>query len=94
MEWRRIRDVFADTFYSIWGSNEINVEDAIQGQLGNCWLIVAAMSLAENPARIQDIFQIKKKNSVGVYSSKMYLLGMPVSVIIDDYLPIDANKDH
>jgi len=33
----------------MWGTSSINPEDAIQGQLGNCWLIVAAMSIAENP---------------------------------------------
>lgn len=56
LEWRRILDVFADNFYSMWGNGKIDVEDAIQGQLGDCWLVVAAMSIAENAQRIRDIF--------------------------------------
>jgi len=26
---------------------------------------------------------------VGVYAAKMWLLGMPTSIVIDDYLPLD-----
>ena len=46
------------------------------------------MSIAEDPERIRDIFQVDQKNSVGVYAAKMWLLGMPTSVVIDDYLPL------
>lgn len=93
MSWKRIKDVFAESYFSLWGSRKINPEDAIQGQLGNCWLIVAAMSIAEDPQRIKDIFQVEQKNSAGVYAAKMWLLGMPTSVVIDDYLPLDKYGD-
>lgn len=94
LSWKRIKDVFAESYYTLWGNGNINPEDAIQGQLGNCWLIVAAMSIAEDPRRIRDIFQIDEKNSVGVYAAKMWLLGMPTSVVIDDYLPLDRYSEN
>ena len=40
---------YGDESFSLWGDEKINPKDAIQGQLGNCWLISAAMSIAEDP---------------------------------------------
>ena len=88
IEWKRIKSVFADEQYSMWGSKGLSPADAIQGELGNCWLVTAAMSTAEKPERVYDIFDIQTKNSAGIYSTKMWLLGMPVSVVIDDHLPL------
>ena len=74
----------------MWGTDGVAKDsDAIQGQLGNCWLIVAAASIAEDPSRIYDIVEIEDKNSVGIYATSMYLLGMPITVIVDDYLPVE-----
>ena len=69
--------------------DEAKYEQALQGELGNCWLVVAAASIAEDPDRIHDIVEIDVKNSVGIYATSMYLLGMPITVIVDDYLPIE-----
>ena len=30
-------------------------------------------------------------NSQGVYAVKMYALGVPITVVVDDYLPSNAN---
>lgn len=54
---------------------------------------MAAVSLAEEPARIKDIFLVDQKNSAGVYAATMYLLGMPITVTVDDYLPLDKHKN-
>ena len=56
--WERISEVFADPKYSMWGDNEIEADDAIQGGMGDCWLLTAAMALATDPNRIKDIFKI------------------------------------
>ena len=45
--------------------------------------------MAENPDRIHELFEIEQKNSVGVYAAQMWLLGMPITVVVDDYLPLD-----
>ena len=90
----RIKDVYADSKYSMWGENGVaEPADAIQGNLGNCWLVVAAMSIAEDPDRIYDIFEIKEKNSFGMYATQMWLLGMPITVTIDDYLPVEKTDN-
>jgi hypothetical protein len=48
IEWSRIKNKFGSDSYSMWGREQIRPEDAIQGQIGNCWLISAAMSIAES----------------------------------------------
>ena len=49
------------------------------------------MSIAEDPERIKDLFLVDEKNSVGVYAATMYQLGMPVTVVVDDYLPLTSD---
>lgn len=89
IEWTRISNRFWTEDYSMWGENNIEPDDSIQGQLGNCWLHVAGISIAEQPDRIRDLFLVDEKNSAGVYAATMYLLGMPITVVIDDYLPLE-----
>ena len=45
-------------------------------------------ALAEKPERVWKLFGTKKMNSAGIYSINMYDLGVPVSVVIDDYIPV------
>ena len=90
LDWLRIKDAYSNSEYSMFGpDDEAYYEQALQGELGNCWLVVAAASIAEEPDRIHDIVEIDVKNSVGIYATSMYLLGMPITVIVDDYLPIE-----
>lgn len=72
----------------MWGEKGIEPKDAIQGQMGNCWLIVSAISMAENVSRVREMFEIQKRNSASIYAATMYLLDMPLTVVIDDYLPL------
>jgi len=72
----------------MWGSKDIRPEDAIQGEIGNCWMIAAAMSLAENGARLTDFFMVDDKNSASTYAANLYLLGTPITVVIDDFVPL------
>lgn len=77
--------------YSLFKNNlqtSIGIEDTIQGQLGDCWLLSMMASIAEFPDRIFNMFDTKSYNSKGVYSIKMYDMGVPISVVIDDFLPI------
>ena len=90
IDWIRISEEFKRSEFTLWGDNGIRPEDAIQGQLGNCWLVSSAMSIAEVPERLKNIFLIDKKNSANVYAVKMYALGVPVTVTIDDYVPLET----
>lgn len=77
----------------MWGREQIRPEDAIQGTIGNCWLISAAMSIAEQEDRLKSIFKINEINSAGVYAAQLYLLGVPITVVIDDYLPLQKQSE-
>lgn len=47
-------------------------------------------SVAEFPERIYNMFDTKAYNTKGTYSIKMYEMGVPISVVIDDFLPINT----
>jgi len=53
-------------------------------------LIAALSAVAEVPGRIENVF-LNEKNELsqnGIYGLNMYTLGMPHTVLIDDYLPL------
>ena len=93
IEWKRLKDVFSDDKYSMWGSKGISFADPMQGQMGNCWLIAAASVSAQEPERIKEIFEIEHLNEAGVYAVQLYIMGIPVTVTVDDYLPFHKNTD-
>ena len=91
--WERISEYLsAKDGYSLWGSNDIESSDAIQGQLGNCWLVTAAMSIAKQPGRLKEIFKVQELNDAGVYALDLWLLGMPITVLLDDKLPLNKES--
>ena len=85
VDWNRLSDVFDTDIYSLWGSNGISAADVIQGGIGNCWLQAAAASVAQDPARIEKLFEIKTLNTAGVYALNMYVMGIPGTVSVDDH---------
>ena len=66
----------------------ISYDDINQGALGNCWALSAASAVAEKPERMmaQFINTENVQNKAGIYGMNMYALGVPTSVVIDDYL--------
>ena len=42
--------------------------------------------VANDPERIKKLFEIEKLNKAGVYAVQMYVMGIPVTVTVDDYL--------
>ena len=64
-----------------------------QGGLGDCWLLAAIAALAEYPGFIEKyVFLNEKEGSnnrqYGVYAVRIYPLGMPVTIYVDDFLPV------
>lgn len=87
IEWQRISDVYPG--HSLWGDQGIRPEDIIQGSLGNCWLKTAFSSVAEWPGRVEKIF-LNVDNELspnGIYGMTFYSLGVPHTVVVDDYVP-------
>jgi len=62
--------------------------DVRQGSVGNCWFLSAIAALSEEPGRIESVFVTKEKSPNGIYAVNFYTLGVPHTIIIDDYLPI------
>ena len=48
----------------------------------------AAAALAEEKGRLESIFLNTEVNANGVYAVNFYTLGVPHTVIVDDYLPL------
>lgn len=87
--WRRASEVYPDR--TLWGPNDVLPIDTAQGDLGNCWLIAAMSAFAEYPSRVHDIFHNDEANQSGLYGVNLYVLGTPITVWIDDYLPFVLN---
>jgi hypothetical protein len=95
--WKKMSVHFpATSGYKIFENNaqtSINIDDTIQGYLGNCWMLSSMAAIAEVPARIWRMFDTKTYNAKGIYSIRMYELGAPISVVIDDWLPTSSTQN-
>ena len=80
--WKKMSEHFpAASGYKIFENNaqtSINIDDTIQGYLGNCWMLSSMAAIAEVPARIWRMFKTKSYNGKGIYSIHMYELGAPI----------------
>jgi hypothetical protein len=89
--WRRASSVFPEkhgfTLFKDNAQSGISFHDIQQGPLGDGWVLSAIAAIAEYPERIYNMFDQKELNDAGVYSIRMYSLGVPVSVLVDDYIP-------
>ena len=88
IEWRRIRDVYGDGTYTLFGSNGVTPKDIFQGAVGNCWFLTALSAIAEKPNRVERMF-LNSGNAInpsGLYGINMYALGLPHTVLVDDLI--------
>jgi hypothetical protein len=72
--------------------SEINPNDVTQGRIGNCYFLAVCSSLAEQPDRVRDRFITKTCNKAGIYLLSLWINGAETPVLVDDYLPTEANK--
>ena len=69
--------------------NAIEIDDIVQGGLGDCYFLSSLSSLAENPFRIRNLFLSKRINeSAGVYCMRICFEGEWRAVYVDDYFPV------
>lgn len=89
--WSRMMNVFpASSGYKIFendSADKIELDDIMQGALGDCWVLSAISALAEVPSRVYKLFGTRTRNSAGIYVINLYDLGVPTAVVIDDYIP-------
>ena len=92
--WRRAADI--DGTHTLFGDNgAVSPMDIRQGWIGNCWFLSAASALAEVPGRLESTFlnNDNELNAAGIYGVNFYTLGLPHTVIVDDWLPLQQNWD-
>lgn len=67
--------------------DEIEPNDIKQGMLGDCWLMCALASLAEQPDLVRRLFVTKTSNTAGMYRVRLWKDGEPITITVDDYFP-------
>ena len=92
VQWKRASEEFPGNPF--WGLRGITPIDVRQGAVGDCWFMVAASALAEQPDRLEKIFLnvSGETNMNGIYGVNLYALGVPHTVVVDDYLPLQEVK--
>ena len=71
----------------------------MQGEIGNCWFLSAAASMAEIPERLENVFINEDDTATngisknGIYALRMYALMEPIILTIDDKLPLRKSND-
>ncbi len=95
VKWGRAQEVFGN--HSMFGEKGIEPSDVRQGYIGNCWFLAAASALAEVPGRLENVWidTDNELSAAGIYAMNFYTLGVPHTIIVDDWLPLteDWNGD-
>ena len=81
----RMKDIFGDD-YSLF-SEQIEIDDIIQGNLGNCYFMTAVSNLCKFPNKVKQMFKQNSKNEKGFYEIEVFIDGKKQIVIVDDYIP-------
>lgn len=89
VEWQRANTAIPGAKF--WGtSGSLSRDDINQGYIGNCWFLAGASAIAEIPGRLEKVFlnHSNDLNDAGIYGVNFYTLGVPHTVIVDDFLPL------
>ena len=84
---------FLGSDYTLFGSDGVTMADVSQGSIGNCWWMAAAIALAEYPGRVEEVFLNRGKSDAGIYAVQFWALNVPITITVDDLLPIRDNTD-
>ena len=84
--WKRLDEIYSGD-KKVFDSIEPN--DIKQGMLGDCYFLSSLSALAENPQRIQRMFDTAEYDFTGCYKLRMFDMGKATNIIVDDYFPVD-----
>lgn len=85
-QWLRPAQYFKGQGYTMWDKT-IEPGDVKQGELGDCYFLVALASLAQFSDRIKKIIRFRRASDAGVYCFSICLHGVWEDIIIDDKVP-------
>lgn len=92
-KWKRIAEIFKNTNLKLQYS--IDVCDFKKGDLNNYYLLSSLSIVSEKPSIIQNIFEDQTlNNQSGCYFVKLCQNGVWRYITIDDYLPINDDKQN
>ena len=69
----------------MFGNNNPQWHDIMQGMAGTCYIEASLAAVAEFPSVVQNIFVTTEKNDAGIYAFRFYIRGKPWIVTVDDY---------
>ena len=87
----RASKIFGDK-YKLF-SEKIEMDDVIQGKLGDCYFLSSVANLCKFPSLIMKLFKTKETNKDGFYEIILFIDGKPQIVIVDDYLPVEKSTN-
>jgi len=71
----------------------IDMEDIVQGALGDCYFLSSLAALARKPSRIRSLFMTTKTDDAGgIYCLRICHEGNWQAVYVDDYFPCKADR--
>ena len=91
--WKRATQIPGNN--TLWGKG-VSADDIIQGNIGNCWFLAAASAAADaDPTFITKAFHntSNQLNAAGIYAVDFYTLGVPHTVVVDDFMPRTTGDD-
>ena len=86
IEFMRAIDIFGSK-YKLF-SEKIEMDDVIQGSLGDCYFLSSVANLCKFPGFIKSLFKTNNTNIDGYYEIIFNIDGKKQIVFVDDYFPV------
>ena len=87
--WKRAQERYTTALgHSMWGEGGLDWHSLNQGSLGDCWFLCSMENMgSKDPNMIKNLFLHQELNDQRVYGVQFWNLGVPVTTVIDDYIP-------
>ena len=93
ISWVRARD--AHPAATLFGPEGVSIDQFPTIFTGNNWFVSGLAAIAETPGRMEKLFlnTDNAQSSSGLYAVQLYALDMPMTVMVDDYMPAIQQED-
>ena len=71
---------------NLWGSDGPKFTDVDQGSIDDAWFMAALQAYAM-AGKVEGNFLNIEFSDIGIYAVKLYPLGVPVTIVVDDLIP-------